>query len=106
MTKLPESVRVGPIIYKIVLSPNMHEGRNDLDGAIRYSAETIEIDGSVADATAVQTLWHEILHAILQHAGRRKHSERWVDSTAYGLMQVVVDNPELIEITREVVKKK
>lgn len=105
MAKLPQSVRVGPVSYKVVMSSNMHEGHRDLDGSIRYASETIEIDSSVADATAVQTLWHEVLHAILQHAGRRKHAEKWIDSTAYGLMQVIVDNPELIEVTNRVAKK-
>ena len=100
MSNLPSSVIVGPIRYAVARVSNMHQKHNDLDGLIHYNTETIEIDSGLSDGVAVQTLWHEILHAILQHAGRQKHSEKWIDSTAYGLVQVIAENPELIELTR------
>ena len=105
MSDLPSSVIIGPMRYTIVRVSNMHQERHDLDGVIHYNTETIDIDSGLSNRIAVQTLWHEILHAILQHAGRRKHSEKWIDSTAYGLMQVIAENPELVELTRDVIAK-
>lgn len=105
MSNLPSSVIVGPIRYTVVRVSNMHQKQHDLDGLIHYNTETIEIDSGLSDGVAIQTLWHEILHAILQHAGRRKHSEKWIDSTAFGLIQVIAENPELIETTRTATAK-
>ena len=105
MSDLPSSVIIGPMRYTVVRVSNMHQERRDLDGVIHYNTETIDVDSGLSDRIAVQTLWHEILHAILQHAGRRKHSEKWIDSTAFGLMQVIAENPELIELTRTVISR-
>jgi hypothetical protein len=43
------------------------------------------------------TLIHEVLHAALFALGHRKHSELIVDGLAYQLVQILRDNPGLID---------
>jgi hypothetical protein len=94
----PETIKVGAIIYQIVDVPGLHnETGEKYDGHILYSKEEIRLEADLASQTKRQTLWHEVIHAILIQAGHQKHDEGQVDALAYGIMNVLQDNPWLIE---------
>ncbi len=45
------------------------------------------------------TLWHEILHGILNGAAQtEEHNEAHIDALAHGIIQVLRDNPQLRNI--------
>jgi len=79
---------------------NLRTGKGKtLWGRVNHVEAKILVAAENAAGQKRQTVWHEIVHLILFQAGRRKDSRRemLVDSLAYGLMQVVEDNPWLAD---------
>jgi len=100
MTRLlPSSVVVGGIRYSVRRIKNLSAGEQKLDGHINYGRAIIEIEDDIDDQVAIETLWHEIIHAILVQAGQSKISknEMAIEALAYGIAQVITDNPRLQE---------
>ncbi len=94
---IPDVIKIGAITYQIVEVPGLHNETGDkYDGHILYSKDEIRLEADLADQTKRQTLWHEVIHAILIHAGHQKHDESQVDALAYGIMNVLQDNPWLM----------
>lgn len=93
-------VKVGPIIYKILWVEELRSADGDLVfGKVLYDMCEIHLEAGNSPQADRQTLWHEIVHIILTHLGRDEDREGFVDSLAYGLMQVVQDNAWLAEKT-------
>lgn len=93
-------VKIGPITYSVEEAEDLRTGKGKtLWGQVDHVEAKILVAAKNAAVQKRQTVWHEIVHLILFQAGRRKDSrkERLVDSLAYGLMQVVEDNPWLAE---------
>jgi predicted metal-dependent peptidase len=67
-----------------------------LDGEIDYRECQILLDVACKPQTMRVVLWHEVIHAILSHAGISEQSERLVDAIAYGVVQTIRDNPRLV----------
>lgn len=93
--KIPESIRIGGIEYKVLYEPNLRLNNNLCYGAISYDDSTITL--STTDGTGHQmrcvTLLHEILHGIRNHAGIEiENEEEVVDMLAKGIYQVLQDN--------------
>lgn len=89
-----KSVKVGPITYEVVLVDDLHDGTTKLDGWVRYAECVVRLDSRLSPQSMRQTLWHEILHALVTQGGL-KQDERYVDVLAYGIMEVLQDNPWL-----------
>lgn len=87
-----KSVRVGPVRYAI----QYVDGLPDM-GECDEMAATIRVREGLAPDTERVTLMHEVLHAALFALGHRKHSELIVDGLAYQLVQILRDNPGLID---------
>jgi hypothetical protein len=94
-----EQIKIGPIVYELVDVAGLHdqEDRCKLDGHIRYGPCIIELEKNLSPQARCQVLWHEVLHAILAHAGYQKHDDCLLDALAYGIMAVLQDNPWLVE---------
>ena len=93
--KIPESVRIGGIDYKIEYADNVRIGDELCYGSISYDDSVITL--STNDGTEHQrrciTLWHEILHGIREHAGMKiKDEEAIVEMFSKGIYQVLQDN--------------
>lgn len=93
--KIPESVRIGGIEYKVIYAPNLRLNNSLCYGTISYEDSTISL--SETDGTGHQmrcvTLLHEILHGIRNHAGIEiENEEEVVDMFAKGMYQVLQDN--------------
>lgn len=93
--KIPESVRIGGIEYKIQYQENLRSGVNLCYGYICYDDSTITLsstDGAGHQRQCV-TLWHEILHGIQEHAGIPvENDEEVITMFAKGIYQVLQDN--------------
>lgn len=93
--KIPESVRIGGIEYKIEYSENLRQGSELLYGMIDYDNCKIFLsstDGNGHEKKCV-TLLHEILHGIIYHAvGEIEDEENVVTMISKGLYQVLQDN--------------
>jgi hypothetical protein len=90
-------IKIGAITYDIVEEKGLTNGDKDakLDGHIRYSECQICVEAGLAGQAKRQVIWHEVIHGILTHAGIRKHDEALVDALAYGLMDLLKNNPWL-----------
>jgi hypothetical protein len=85
-------VRIGGIFYDVLDIEGLAEGTQRLDGHIQYGPNSISLNANLGSGTRAVVLWHEILHAILTHAGQRQLNESVMDALAYGIAQVVADN--------------
>ena len=95
-----DKVKIGPITYAIARDDTL--GDSGFAGQIRYFRSAIAISGDLKPQFALLTLWHEIVHGIMTNAGipHDEQKESLVDAIAYGVLQVIVDNPDLVNITR------
>ena len=97
--KIPSKVRVGSIDYTI----NSKDERQILNarqcyGVIDYEYHTIELDSGIQDIQGLErTFLHELVHAIVKEhkINLEGDSEEVTDKLAYGLHQVIRDNPSI-----------
>ena len=87
-----KSVKVGPITY----TTREHDD-SDSFGKVRYGPCLMDLNRDLAPASRRQTLWHEVIHIILCHAGYREQDEKLIETLANGIMLVLQDNPALRE---------
>lgn len=97
------SVKIGAIDYTVETVENLQdeEGKK-LDGRITYNMTTIRVDSETSPQAFVQILLHEILHGIETQSGRNGEIEEpTIDALAFGIYQVMRDNPELVRMITE-----
>lgn len=100
--KIPESVRIGGVDYRIHIVPSLREGGAVLAGRIDYYNSEIKLsdtDNAGYHARRI-TLWHEILHGIATHAELdfdKADEERIITVLAKGIYQVLQDNKQMME---------
>lgn len=93
--KIPESVRIAGVEYKVQLVPNLNNGTNLAYGHIDYENSCIELSDTIGieHQKRCQILWHEILHGIRENNGMEiENEEEIVDMFAKGIYQVLQDN--------------
>lgn len=93
--KIPDSVRIGGVEYPISYVENLRLDNKLAYGRIDYDNCAIELSANdgAAHEKRCQTLWHEILHGIREHAGLEiKNEEAVVEMFAKGIYQVLQDN--------------
>lgn len=101
---LPASIKIGPINYAVSEEKDLHDvdgnyKKSWLNGIILNSSARVKVNAEMAYDVKVATLWHEVVHGILNNDGRTDDNEEHVIALGYGLMQVIRDNPELIRYT-------
>lgn len=96
---MSEVIKIGGIDYRVIEVKALID-QDDQDtqllGEIDYNNCEIRLEQLLNTQIQFQTRWHEVIHAILVQAGFRDHDERMVDALAYGLVQVMRDNPQLV----------
>ena len=94
-----KSVTIGPFHYAITDIHGEIEDGKFIHGRVTHHKTLIEIDASSSKQGALHTLMHEIVHAIrYQSAIQPTENEEYVcDALAYGLIQLIKGNPELIK---------
>lgn len=95
------SLKIGAIRYKLAYVHDFKRGDEKMDGRIEHSQTKITLDADLSHQAMVQTLLHETIHAIATQIGRQRMSEGIVDALAFGVYQVLRDNPAL---AREILK--
>jgi hypothetical protein len=92
---MPEQVRIGPIVYTVCEESELASASGTLYGDINYGKCRIRIDADLDPQIKRITLWHEVLHGILNTAAISDHDEQIIDALAHGIVQALHDNPEL-----------
>lgn len=92
-----DKVKIGGTDYQVQLVERLKD--DELYGDIDHMTSRIRINSGATAACQEVTLWHEIVHGILAHAGYEKHSEPMVIAIAYGVCQVLRDNPEITRLS-------
>ena len=91
--------RSGGIEYEVEYVPDLRDGDARLNGWIQYDPSKISIEAKLGEQMTAQVVWHEILHGIATQAGRHNElKENTIDALAYGIVQVLRDNPELVRM--------
>ena len=93
--KIPNSVRIGGVEYEVHTAEIVRIGNEVCYGAISYPDSVIQLsetDGGNHQHQCI-TLWHEILHGILNHACLKvENEEEIVEVLSKGIYQVLQDN--------------
>lgn len=110
MINIPKTLKIGGHQYEVIF-PYTFTERFDRAGDQDGSTKTIRITaldgGSLqrADSSIIVTLIHEILHAIDQTTGHGMflggEGEKHIEAISEGIYQVIVDNPQLLDILNE-----
>lgn len=96
-----DKIKIGGIHYDVKYVERLQDDdRSPLNGQISYVDARIDVDANMVAQKTMQTILHEILHGILA-AANHNTTEEVIDSTAYGLLQVLRDNPQLIDAVKE-----
>lgn len=107
--KLPKSVRVGSMVYKILDMPEeMHE-LSEAMGLCDKQHLIIHIYPKQAQAKLWSTLWHEIKHAMFEESGMTLKGEEEEDIVGHlERMDCMVfrDNPTLMKNLIKVLRGK
>jgi hypothetical protein len=93
-------VRIGALDYEIRHTADLAMAGDDgrytrLHGRVDFGDQVIEINEGQSPMRDRMTLWHEIIHAILEQAGRDDHDEQLVVILGYGIPAVLQANPWL-----------
>ena len=93
--KIPNSMRIAGVEYEVVIIPHLMNGATAAYGHIDYENSRIELSDTFGTEhqKRCQTLWHEILHGIVENNGMHvENEEDVVDMFAKGIYQVLQDN--------------
>lgn len=95
--KLPKTVRIGPHTYDII-EVNSQEALSEGYHGIHISVrKVIKIDNTLKDSQVLESLLHEVCHAIWDNykLSEDDDEERIVSVFGVGLLQVFKDNPAI-----------
>lgn len=92
--KLPESIRIGGVEYKVIVETRLNDGERMLAGQIRHMDCEIAIAEDCGHEYKCLSLWHEIMHGIEEQAqlDLGEDRERIIEAFARGVYQVLQDN--------------
>ncbi len=96
-----KTIRIGGVDFEVRSNPELSIAA-DACGRISVNVSRIEVEPSMSQQHQAQTILHEIVHGIIRISRlgdalqNSDDEDRFVDGLAYGLLQVIRDNPELI----------
>ena len=99
-----DSVKIGTVVYDVQDDvENLHDFSGDQRIALwgHYKVDTSEIliANQLGPQQKVRVLWHEILHGVMSHAGIDDQSEQLIEVLAYGIVDLLRNNPDLVKLT-------
>jgi hypothetical protein len=95
---MPATVKVGPHVYRVLRKPKTAMPKHL--GSCDCSSLQIWVRQRLKKSKAAEILLHETLHAILHSVcnGESKNEEEdFVEAASPVLLQVLQDNPQLVE---------
>lgn len=91
--KIPETLRIGGIEYKVNQTAKLNDGEKVLWGLADSGTNTININKNLNHQQASVVLWHEALHVLFQQASVNPlDEEKIVSVLAHGIYQILQDN--------------
>ena len=109
LASAPKTVRVGTFTYTVAVVDGLKDDEGDDQwGLCIHSKQSIQIDnGHATPLAAVDTIIHEIMHAIWDERGlgKKEPEERAIQALATGLTGVLQNNPKLMTWIRRGLKK-
>lgn len=92
-----ETIKIGPITYRISERdwPPDKDASQAMGRHAEFKGEILLLKDMPSDVKRA-TLWHECLHAILEHAGQPQEEstvEGMIDAIAHGIVEILNDNP-------------
>lgn len=106
--KLPTVIKVGPLQYKVLRVPQ--EDIPEDNACIDPNEGVLKIRKRARTDNVKMWVLHELLHACHLHAGKYDNTprpdEEWIDATTPTLLQIIIDNPKLIEFFQSVPPKR
>lgn len=98
---LPKKVKIGPFWFSVEKTSLLE----DKVGMMDYRKQKIFIFDDMNEDIMADTLLHEILHTIFYASGVNEDfdhdgQERIVNTFATPLLQIIRDNPELVEFLK------
>lgn len=102
--KLPKTIQIGCVTYTVKQLDDLHKVDTDgvkkwLHGHILLADAEIRVANDQSDDIKLVTVWHEILHGILNNAGQDEQPEALMEALSFGLVKLIQDNPKLIKAT-------
>jgi len=94
---MPRSIKIGAMVYTVKDITTRDE---NFIGRCYPNQGRIEIDKQIQGNRRIQTLFHEIIHALAGEFSI-KLNERQTDTVSTGLITVLRDNPKLIKLLKE-----
>lgn len=93
-----KTIKVGPHKYTVIQMHKDWHGETDSFGQCDTSAQTIKLSADMLCTRQVETVIHEILHAIYYEYSLEKcdDEEHMVSVLGQALTALFVDNPEFI----------
>ena len=96
MIKIPDEISILHVKYKVIQVPVIDKGEGDgfILGKVNFTNNTIQIDQGLCDTLKLQTLIHEIMHAVFFQTGQNEaqNNEAVCQAAAAGLMSVIQEN--------------
>ena len=96
MIKIPDEISILHVKYKVIQVPVIDKGEGDgfILGKVNFTNNTIQIDQGLCDTLKLQTLIHEIMHAVFFQTGQSEaqNNEAVCQAAAAGLMSVIQEN--------------
>tara|TARA_R110002051_G_scaffold184296_2_gene253695 strand:+ start:719 stop:1024 length:306 start_codon:yes stop_codon:yes gene_type:complete len=90
MSKRSRSLNIGGHLYAVIEQPLVHKEENkELYGQHAVKHNIIRLNEEVTHSRKVETLVHEVLHAIYFNTGL-EHNERQIEAISNGLHQLGV----------------
>jgi len=103
--KLPNSIRIGGVEFKVIVEPRLNDGLKMLAGRIRHMDCEIAVAEECSHEYKCLSMWHEIMHGIEDQAqlDLGDNREKIIEAFARGVYQVLQDNGRrLFDIVPEV----
>lgn len=98
---MTDNLRVGPIDFAVERVSDLRgDDGKALYGEVKWQRCTVRIEADCVAQQQRQTMWHEVIHILLEQSGRTalSQNDEVVDSLAYGIMQVIRDNSWLAQL--------
>lgn len=95
--KIPESIRIGGVDYEVHKQDTVIMGNQLCNGRIDFERSLITLRDDIGTQFQGITLWHEILHGIINHSEAElgiseEREEHVIRVLSRGIYQVLQDN--------------
>jgi hypothetical protein len=97
--KIVSRLKIAPVHYSVERK-SYHPDDKTL-GEYVYSENKICYSDKLGEESALLTILHEALHAMMSHSGVKQHDESMVETVAGYLFDFIRDNPKFIAMIQK-----